>query len=65
MAETKRSKSLTVDRRREVFLALVEAQDSGAGVVESRDAIASQFGITSHQVRTIETEGLDRGWPPL
>ena len=53
------------DRRRAVFLAVVEAQDGGATVAASRDAVAERFGMTVPQVRAIEREGLDAGWPPL
>jgi hypothetical protein len=53
------------ERRREVFLALVEAQDQGMAVEQSRKVIAERFGVTEGQVRKIEREGLDKGWPPL
>jgi hypothetical protein len=53
------------DRRREIFRALVEAQDKGAPVASSRKAVAEQFGIRESQVRHIENEGLEKEWPPL
>jgi len=43
-------------RRKEVFLALVTAQDK---------EIAQRFGITEAEVVRIEREGLDGNWPPL
>ncbi len=52
-------------RRKEIFLALVEAQDGGASVAESRKLIAKQFGVSEPEVRRIEQEGIDQGWPPL
>ena len=52
-------------RRKEIFLALVEAQDGGASVAESRKLIAQQFGVSEPEVRRIEQEGIDHGWPPL
>jgi len=52
-------------RRKEVFLALVEAQDGGAAPAESRKVIAERFGLTEQDVRHIEREGLDKEWPPL
>jgi len=52
-------------RRKEIFLALVEAQDGGASVAESRNLVAERFGVDEHEVRRIEREGLDHGWPPL
>jgi hypothetical protein len=51
--------------RMEAFRALVEAQDGGEGVVESRKAVAKRFGLTRRQLLRIEAEGLDAGWPPL
>ena len=53
-------------RRMEIFLALVEVQDTGTvSVAQSRRLIADRFGVTEKQIRQIETEGLDRQWPPL
>jgi hypothetical protein len=52
-------------QRKEIFLALVEAQDQKMPVAESRKAIAERFGITEAQVLVIEREGLDNEWPPL
>jgi hypothetical protein len=53
-------------RRKEIFLALVEVQDAGGvSVPQSRKLVAERFGVTEGQVKTIETEGVDRQWPPL
>jgi hypothetical protein len=53
------------DRRKEIFLALVDAQDQDMTVAQSRKVIAERFGITEAQVREIEREGLDNDWSPL
>jgi len=53
------------DRRKEIFLSLVDAQDHEVGVAESRRMVAARFGLTEAQVRRIEREGLDHNWPPL
>jgi hypothetical protein len=53
------------DRRKEIFLALVDAQDHELDVSQSRKLIATRFGISEGQIRRIEREGLDRQWPPL
>jgi chromosomal replication initiation ATPase DnaA len=53
------------ERRREIFAALVEAQDQRMSVAESRAAIAERFGVSVDQVRAIEREGLTATWPPL
>ena len=58
-------RSLAEPRRKEIFLALVEAQDGGASVAESRTIIAQRFGVGEQEVRRIEQEGIDQGWPPL
>jgi hypothetical protein len=52
-------------RRKEIFLALVEAQDQDLGVARSRQVIAQRFGVSEQQIRQIEQEGLDHEWPPL
>jgi hypothetical protein len=52
-------------RRKEIFLALVEAQDQQMTVAQSRKTIAKRFNVTENQIRDIEREGLDAQWPPL
>jgi hypothetical protein len=52
---------LTEAERKEIFLALVEAQDE-MGVPRSRKVIAQRYEIEESQVRQIEQEGLDAGW---
>ena len=59
------AKRLPEDRRREIFLALVEAQDRDLGVPQSREAVARRFDLSVAEVRQIEREGLDASWPPL
>ena len=65
MAPNNGDELLPEDRRKEIFLALVEAQDGAVGVGESRQQVVERFGVTERQVRSIEREGLDRQWPPL
>ena len=60
MAET-----IPVERRREVFAALVAAQDTGLDVAASRKRVAAQFGLTARTMEKIEKEGLDVQWPPF
>jgi hypothetical protein len=57
--------SLPEARRKEIFLALVDAQDHDMSVPQSRKAVAERFGISENQVRQIEREGVDNDWPPL
>ena len=47
---------------KEIFLALMDAQDHDMPVAQSRKAIAERFGVTESQLRLIEREGLDRNW---
>jgi hypothetical protein len=56
---------LSEDRRKEIFLALVEAQDHEMSVVQSRQLMTQRFGVNEGQVRLIEREGLELQWPPL
>jgi hypothetical protein len=65
MPEHEAEKPLSLEQRKEVFLTLVEAQDSQMSVPQSRKAVAERYGLSVHQVRRIEREGLDGEWPPL
>ena len=56
---------LPLERRMELFQAVVETQDSGVDTVLTRRRIAKQFGVTERTVRRIEDEGLEGQWPPL
>ncbi len=56
---------LTTARRQEIFRALVEAQDQGMSVPQSKKVIAERFGISEAQLLEIEEEGVDQEWPPL
>ena len=57
--------TIPVAQRREVFAALVAAQDTGLDVAASRKQVAAQFGLTAKTMEKIENEGLDSQWPPL
>lgn len=65
MPTSRGPEQLPEDRRKEIFLALVTAQDQELGVSPSRRLVADRFGVSEQQVRDIEREGLDRQWPPL
>ena len=56
---------LSEPQRKNIFLALVEAQDERMSVLRSRNAVAKRFRVSDRQVRRIEQEGLDNEWPPL
>jgi hypothetical protein len=58
-------KVLSESARKEIFQAIVDAQDRKTSVVESRKQVAEQFGVSDTQIRQIEREGLDGEWPPL
>jgi hypothetical protein len=58
-------KELPESVRKEIFLALVEAQDHEMTVAQSRKLIAEKFGVSDTLLRQIEREGLDKEWPPL
>jgi hypothetical protein len=65
VSDTEPVSSLTVERRRAIFKAVVEAQDGGQPVVASRSAVAARYEVTDEQVKDIELEGLEHGWPTL
>lgn len=52
-------------RQKQIFQLLVELQDQGLTVQESRRRIAEQESITIEQVQEIEQAGLRHVWPPL
>lgn len=65
MTQENEASQLAEDRRKEIFLAIVDAQDQNMTVAESRSVVAQRFNVTQSQVREIEREGMDQNWPPL
>ncbi len=65
MTEDTGDRQLTEARRKEIFLALVDAQDHEIDVAYSRTLMVERFGVSESQVRQIEREGMDNQWPPL
>jgi hypothetical protein len=65
MIQEPNNQELTEDRRKEIFHALVDAQDHGTDVADSRKLVVQRFGVSEGQVRQIEREGMDNQWPPL
>jgi hypothetical protein len=57
--------NISESRRKEVFKALVDAQDQGLSVERSRKLITERFSISNSQLLNIEHEGLKKEWPPL
>jgi hypothetical protein len=55
----------TVEQRRAIFRAVLDAQDAGVSVAQSRGDAARQFSVSVDEVKAIEEEGLERQWPPL
>ncbi|MFL5241056.1 MAG: hypothetical protein ACJ8FY_03025 [Gemmataceae bacterium] len=65
MNQDNRREALSEEHRKEVFLALVEAQDHELDVAQSRKLMVERFGVSVSEIQQIEREGLDRQWPPL
>ena len=59
------TQELPEPRRKEIFLALVDAQDHDMNVAQSRQLVMERFGLSEGQLRQIEREGMDNQWPPL
>ncbi len=59
------SQPSTADQRRAIFFALIQAQDAGQSVAESRRTVATKYEVTEERVKEIEREGIDQQWPPL
>jgi hypothetical protein len=51
--------------RREIFAALVAAQDRAKSVHEAKQEVVARFGVTWQAVEQIEREGVEHDWPPL
>src|ERR1039457_3816900 len=56
---------LSEERRKEIFMALVNAQDHDMNVAQSRSFVVQRFNVSENRVRQIEREGMDNKWPPL
>jgi hypothetical protein len=56
---------LSDDRRRAIFADVVAAQDQGLAVAAARESVAARHGVSQEEVRAIEREGIEQGWPPL
>jgi len=65
MTELDYGPPINESRRREIFAALVEAQDQKVPVAKSHEEVAQRFGVSAWELRAIEREGLDHTWPPL
>ena len=65
MAEHEAGKTLTEERRKEIFSALVEAQDQEMSVSKSRKFIIERYSISDTEIKQIELEGMEHQWPPL
>jgi len=59
------TKILTVKQWKSIFHALVETQDSGLAVADSKKKIAADYHLSREQLDLIEKEGVDKDWPPL
>ena len=65
MTQDQGNEPLSEVRRKEIFLALVDAQDHDMDVSRSRKLVVQRFGVSESQVGQIEREGLKLQWPPL
>jgi hypothetical protein len=65
MMQGPNDQELTENRRKEIFHALVDAQDHGTDVAGSRKLVVQRFSVSESQVRQIEREGMENQWPPL
>ena len=65
MSEEATVRGIPIELRQAIFLSVVESQDKGRSVVESRADVAIQYSVTVKDVIDIEREGLANQWPPL
>ena len=60
-----KSSPIPIEQRQTIFRTLIEAQDAGQSVAESRKATAERFAVSEEVVKEVEREGIDEQWPPL
>jgi hypothetical protein len=65
MADEPTISPITVEQRRAIFRAILEAQDAGVSVPQSRADVARRYAVSESQVKEIESEGMEHEWPPL
>jgi hypothetical protein len=54
-----------LSERQEIFRSLVELQDRGVAVPQSRKIVCRRFGVEEWVVAEVEQEGIEEDWPPL
>ena len=59
------TESLSEEARKDAFRTLVNTQDEGSPVKDSRIHVAAQFHINVNELRSIENEGITKQWAPL
>ena len=59
------SEPIAVERRQQVFIDVVAAQDEGLSVLAARTRVSKQHDLAADVVKDIEREGIENGWPPL
>ncbi len=61
--QKKDDEDLPIERRHEIFMALMEAQElHDFTPAQARNLIASRFHVSERRLRQIEQEGRDRVW---
>ncbi len=65
MARKDADPAVPIEKRKEIFLAVANAQESGQTIAAARLATAKQFAVPEAVVKSIEAEGADNDWPPL
>lgn len=56
---------MSTENEREIFRKLVESQDQGFTVPESRSKVAESHAISVEDVIQLERRGIAEKWPPL
>ena len=56
---------LTIQERKEIFLALVTLQDTRVSVSDSKQKVMADYNLTPKLLEQIVEEGTDKEWPPF
>ena len=63
MAQSRTDGDLNLERRKEIFLALVEAQDQPMSVVQSRKLVGERFDLDDRQCDRLRKRASKRNGP--
>lgn len=65
MQTRENERSISEQIPHEIFAALIDIQESGISLHQSRESVAERYDLPYSQIAKIEREGVLNNWPPL